>query len=301
LAAFHQWIQAFDEPFGDPAALPTMILAKLTRQHVTVVLTGEGADEVFSGYGNYRKRVSEERISAVLGGRHSPLRYLVRHLPARLRKDRLLKAIAEPLSRRYITIPSVFDSTLLPGLFSERFLAAQQTSMEDYAERFFGECNSRHYIDKLMYVDTRLWLPDDLLTKVDRATMAYSLEARVPYLDHRLFEFCARLDPGLKQRGRTSKYLLKELAEEYLPADIVHRRKQGFMPPLAEWLVGQLKDETLAALSPQGLGKRGLFRVGALQEILDQHYDGRRSHRGRLWALLMLEKWFQRYAPEFSL
>src|SRR6267378_1580559 len=200
LSAFHHWVEAFDEPFGDPAALPTMFLAKLTRQHVTVVLTGEGADEVFSGYTNYRKRVREERISALLGARYSPLRYLVGLLPARARKDRLLKAIGEPLARRYITIPRVFDSALRPELFSERFLAAQQTSMADYAERFFKECNSPEYIDKLMYVDARLWLPDDLLTKVDRATMAYSLEARVPYLDHRFFEFCARLDPHLKQR-----------------------------------------------------------------------------------------------------
>jgi asparagine synthase (glutamine-hydrolysing) len=301
LSAFHQWVNAFDEPFGDPAALPTMLLAKLARQQVTVVLTGEGADEVFSGYDNYRKRVREERISAVLGARYSPLRYLVRLFPERVRKDRLLKAIGEPLSRRYVTIPSVFDSTLFPGLLSDRFLAAQRTRMADYAERFFADCNSSHYIDKLMYVDTRLWLPDDLLTKVDRATMAYSLEARVPYLDHRLFEFCARLDPNLKQRGRTGKYLLRKVAEEYLPSEIVHRGKQGFMPPLAEWLAGVLKQETLSALSPQGLGKRGLFRTGALQKLLHQHYGGHRNHGGRLWALLMLEKWFQRYTPDFSL
>jgi asparagine synthase (glutamine-hydrolysing) len=301
LAAFHHWVEAFDEPFADPAALPTMFLAKLTREHVTVALTGEGADEVFSGYGNYRKRVSEERISAVLGARYSPLRHLLRALPARARKDRLLKAIAEPLSRRYVTIPMVFDTALQPELFSERFLAAQQTSMADYAERFFDECNSPDYIDKLMYIDARLWLPDDLLTKVDRATMAYSLEARVPYLDHRFFEFCARLDPDLKQKGRTGKYLLKKLAEKYLPAEIVHRSKQGFMPPLAEWFTGLLNDETRAALSPRGLGKRGLFRSNALEEIVQQHYSGKRNHAGRLWALLMLEKWFQRYAADFSL
>ena len=301
LSAFHQWVDAFDEPFADPAALPTMLLAQLARRQVTVVLTGEGADEVFSGYDNYRKRVSEERVSGVLGARYSPLRYLVRLLPLRVRKDRLLKAIVEPLSRRYVTIPSVFDSTLFPGLFSDPFLAAQRTHMADCAARFFDECNSSHYIDKLMYVDARLWLPDDLLTKVDRATMAYSLEARVPYLDHRFFEFCARLDPNLKQRGRTGKYLLRKVAEEYLPASIIERPKQGFMPPLAEWLSGVLKQETLAALSTQGLGKRGLFRPGALDKLLGQHYGGHRNHRGRLWALLMLEKWFQRYAPDYSL
>lgn len=298
LSAFEHWVDAFDEPFGDPAALPTMFLAQLARRHVTVALTGEGADEVFSGYGNYRKRVSEERITAVLGARYSPLRHLLRLLPGRVRKDRLLKAIGEPLARRYITIPQVFDSALQPQLFSPRFLAAQQTGMADYAERFFDECNSAHYIDKLMYVDARLWLPDDLLTKVDRATMAYSLEARVPYLDHRFFEFAARLHPNLKQHGQTGKYLLKKLAGKLLPPQIVHRPKQGFVPPLAEWFSGLLKDEMRAALS--SLHERGLFREGTLSRLAQQHYAGRRTDAGRLWALLMLEKWFQRYEPEFS-
>jgi asparagine synthase (glutamine-hydrolysing) len=301
LSAFHGCLEAFDEPFADPAVLPTMFLAKLARQHVTVVLTGEGADEVFSGYGNYRKRVNEERISAFLGARYSPLRHLVRWLPARARKDRLLKAIGEPRARRYVTIPQVFDAALQPGLFSDGFLAARQSSMADYAERAYEECNSPYYIDRLMYVDARLWLPDDLLTKVDRATMAYSLEARVPYLDHKLFEFCARLDPALKQRGRTGKYLLKKLAEKLLPPEAVHRPKQVFMPPLAEWFAGLLKDEAQTALSARGVGRRGLLRKSAVSALMEEHYSGRRNHGGRLWALLMLEKWFQRYAPDFSL
>jgi asparagine synthase (glutamine-hydrolysing) len=299
LAGIDSWVEAFDEPFADPAALPTMFLAQLARRHVTVVLTGEGADEVFSGYGNYRKRVSEERISGVLGARLSPLRYVVRALPARLRKDRLLKAIGEPLARRYVTIPMVFDGALRPQLFSERFLAAQRTTMADYAERFFQECNSPDYIDKLMYIDARLWLPDDLLTKVDRATMAHSLEARVPYLDHRFFEFCARLDPALKQHGRTGKYLLKKLALKLLPPEIVQRPKQGFFPPLAEWFAGPLKGETHSAI--RKLDGRGLFREGTLQGLLAEHYGGKRGHAGRLWALLVLERWFQRYVPEFAL
>jgi asparagine synthase (glutamine-hydrolysing) len=299
LGAIESWVEAFDEPFADPAALPTMCLAKLTRKHVTVVLTGEGADEVFSGYGNYRKRVQEERISGPLGARLSPLRYLVKALPARLRKDRLLKAIGEPLARRYVTIPMVFDPALRGELLSPRFRAAQRTQMADYAERFFHECNSAHYIDKLMYIDARLWLPDDLLTKVDRATMAHSLEARVPYLDHRFFEFCARLDPALKQHGGTTKYLLKKLALKLLPPQIVQRPKQGFFPPLTEWFAGPLKTETGAALA--ALEKRGLFRPGALHAVSHEHYSGQRSHAGRLWALLVLEKWFQRYTPGFAL
>ncbi len=267
--------------------------------HVTVALTGEGGDEVFSGYGNYAKRVREERITGVLGGRFSPLRPLVAVLPPRLRKDRVLRAIGERRARRYVTIPQVFDAALQPGLYSDGFLQARTARMADCAERFYEECNSAHYIDKLMYIDARLWLPDDLLTKVDRATMASSLEARVPYLDHRFFEFCARLDPGLKQRGATGKYLLKRLAEKWLPAEIVHRRKQGFVPPLAEWLAGPLRQRAQAAFA--SLARRGLFRPAALSSVIDEHDAGGRRHGNRLWALLVLETWCQRYAPGFAL
>jgi asparagine synthase (glutamine-hydrolysing) len=296
LSAFAEWVEVFDEPFADPAALPTLLLARLTRKHVTVVLTGEGADEVFSGYGNYPKRVREERVTGVLGARYSPLRPLVRALPARLRKDRMIKAIGEPRARRYTTIPQVFDPALRAELYTPGFRAALASRMADYAERFYAECNSSEYLDRIMYVDARLWLPDDLLTKVDRATMASSLEARVPYLDHRFFEFCARLDPKLKQRGRTGKYLLKRLAEKLLPREVVHRAKQGFMPPLAEWFRGALKGEAQAAFSH--LERRGLIQPQALARLIGA---ARPSDAGRLWALLVLERWFERYAPQFAL
>jgi asparagine synthase (glutamine-hydrolysing) len=296
--SFEHWVDVFDEPFADPAALPTLLLSRLTRRHVTVALTGEGADEVFSGYGNYRKRVQEERITGLLGSAYSPLHHLVALLPARVRKDRVLKAIGERKSRRYVTIPHVFDAELAADVYAQDFREAQRSRMADFAERYFHECNSPAYIDRLMYVDARLWLPDDLLTKVDRATMAHSLEARVPYLDHRFFEFCARLDPALKQRGGTGKYILKKLAAKYLPETTVHRAKQGFVPPLAEWYGGLLSKHVDRALSPAGLGRRGLFRPEALERL-------RRAPRpndvGRVWALLVLEKWFGRYAPDFAL
>jgi asparagine synthase (glutamine-hydrolysing) len=174
-------------------------------------------------------------------------------------------------------------------------------TISQYAARLFNECNSSEYMDRIMYVDTRLWLPDDLLVKVDRATMANSLEARVPYLDHHFVQTCARLRPDLKQHGSVTKFILKKIAERYLPHDIVHRRKQGFVMPLSEWLGGELQADVRAALSSQRLGRRNLFAPEALQRLLDQHYQGRRNHSGRLWALLVLERWFNRYAPDFVL
>ena len=301
LGAFESWVDVFDEPFGDQAALPTMLLSKLTRQHVTVALTGEGADELFAGYGNYAKRVKEERITSLLGHEYSPLRALVPHLPALWQKDRIVKAMGMPLAHRYATIPNLFDRATHPALFSDAFLAQQKTHIADYAAAFFTQCNSSSYLEKIMNVDMRLWLPDDLLTKVDRATMAFSLEARVPYLDHKFVEFVAQLNPAYKQNGKTTKYLLKKLAEKYLPHDIIYRPKQGFVMPLTQWLDGALKPRMEHALSAGGLGKRGLFRDGALQRVLREHRTGRSNHAGRLWALTVLELWFAKYAPEFEL
>ena len=301
LSAFDSWVDVFDEPFGDQAALPTMLLSKLTRQEVTVVLTGEGADELFSGYSNYRKRVNEERITSILGHPMSPLRALVPHLPALWQKDRIVKAMGVAHSRRYATIPNLFDRSTHPGLLSDAFLAQSTTHIADYAEGLFEQCNSASYLEKIMNVDMRLWLPDDLLTKVDRATMAYSLEARVPYLDHKFVEFVAQLSPDLKQHGKTTKYLLKKLAEKYLPHDIIYRPKQGFVMPLTQWLEGGLKPRMEHALSNDGLEKRGLFRKGALQRVLNEHRHKRSNHAGRLWALTVLELWFSRYAADFSL
>jgi asparagine synthase (glutamine-hydrolysing) len=300
LESFRSWIDVFDEPFGDPAALPTMLLSHHARKGVTVVLTGEGADEIFGGYANYGKRAGEERFTRVLGGRFSPLPGLVRHLPTRVRKERMVKAIGEKPSRRYGTIPNIFDRALLPTISTPGFAAAQRTAIVDYAERYFDECNSPAYIEKIMHVDARLWLVDDLLTKVDRATMSISLEARVPYLDHRFAEFCARLRPEWKVRGPTGKYLLKKVAERYLPKDVIHRGKQGFTLPLTEWIAGPLRDEATRALR-DGLAKRGLLRADYLESLLDRQLNRGRNETGRIWSLLILEKWFERWAPDFKL
>jgi asparagine synthase (glutamine-hydrolysing) len=303
LDAFDRWIDVFDEPFADQAALPTMLLSGFARRSVTVVLTGEGADEVFGGYSNYRKRVREEGLTRWLAHPASPLPALVKALPVALRKDRLMRSLSEPLARRYRTIPTVFDSVLHPGLFTPAFMAATASAPDvgALAAAAYGEANSAHYLDHLLHVDTKLWLPDDLLTKVDRATMTHSLEARVPFLDHRFVEFCARLDPALKIRGSSHKHVLKRVAERYLPREIVHRGKQGFVMPLTEWLGGSLRGELDDHLGATGLARRGVFRAGVLARLLDEHQRGRHNHAGRLWALLILERWFRRYAPNWSM
>lgn len=301
LGTLERWVDVFDEPFGDQAALPTLLLAEFARKDVTVALTGEGADEVFGGYASYGNRVREERITGVLGARWSPWRSLYRMLPVVARKNRILKAGARPLAERYATIGNIYDEALRPGLYSAAFGDAVSERIAQYAARHFEECNSGAYHDRLLHVDSRLWLPDDLLTKVDRATMAHSLEARVPYLDHVFYEACARLDPGLKLRNGTRKYVLKRVAERYLPKDIVHREKQGFMMPLKSWLSQELRAWVEHSLGAAGLLKRNLFRSEALAKLTREHYDGRKNHSLRLWVLLVLELWFARYEPDFRL
>ncbi|MGB7979067.1 MAG: asparagine synthase (glutamine-hydrolyzing) [Chlamydiales bacterium] len=273
-------IGAFDEPFGDQAALPTLLLSEMTARHVKVVLSGEGADEIFAGYSNYAKRLQEAPISAKWGRFYAPFH---RFMPEKLRKNRLVKAMSRPLSRRYTTIPNLFDSETHRSLLSPALIGP---GLEALAELHYFACDSDEYLDQMLHIDQNLWLPDDLLTKVDRATMSHSLEARVPYLDHRLAEFAARLPARFKM----GKYLLKKLAGKgLLPAEIVQRPKWGFVIPLKEWMAGELKPLLDDAL--RSLEKRRIFRPGAI--------FGRRHHATRLFSLLTLEWWFRKYAPDW--
>ncbi len=293
-------IDAFDEPFADQAALPTLLLSQLSRRHVTVVLSGEGADELFAGYSNYGKRLKEAPQCAKLGSKFSPLPWIYPYLPVQLRKNRLIKAAARPLSRRYTTIPNLFDRETHSSILSKAFLAQQSYGLEYLAESYYNLCDSSDYLDRMLHIDMKLWLADDLLTKMDRASMAYSLEARVPYLDHRLVEFAARLPSHMKWRGTTSKYLLKQLAEKkgYLPREIIHRSKQGFVLPLREWLAGDLKPLLDDACST--LKDRNLFRPGFIERLRKEEANRTRLHATRLWSLLILELWFRRYSPQFT-
>lgn len=298
LKALDYWVDAFDEPFGDQAALPTLLLSQLTRQHVKVVLTGEGADEVFAGYSNYAKRLKEARYSRWLGSAFSPLRHLYPLFPAQLRKNRLFKTFGRPLSRRYTTIPNLFDRELHPSLFSRSFLSSQKTHLEHLAESHFCNCNSPDYLDKMLHIDCNLWLADDLLTKVDRSTMAFSIEARVPYLDHRLVEFAAQLPTHFKLKQNTGKYLLKRLASKgYLPPEITDRPKWGFVLPLRQWMAKELQPKLNDALP--SLEKRNIFRPNVIARLRQEESDHRRLHATRLWSLLALELWFRKYAPDY--
>lgn len=283
---------ALDEPFADQASLPTLILSKATRNHVKVVLTGEGADEIFGGYSNYGKRLKDDPICNMLYG--SPLPYLYPFMPAKLRKSRLCMASARPISRRYSGVPNLFSRETYKSVFARSFLDLQADTLEKRAEKYFFECDSEEYLDKMLHIDTRLWLADDLLTKVDRATMAYSIEARVPYLDHRLVEFACRLPIQLKMQGMNGKIILKKIAEKHLPAEIVHRPKWGFVMPLGDWLAKELKPLVNDALS--SLETRNIFKVSSIMQLRDRP---KKSDAMRIYSLLVLELWFRKHASNY--
>jgi asparagine synthase (glutamine-hydrolysing) len=296
------FVDVFDEPFGDQAALPTMLLSRATRQHVTVVLTGEGADEVFGGYPSYIRRLRLTRMCRVLGRRGSPIPPLIRLLPASLRARKLaFRMLARPAAEQYTSQSGKFHEEQQRALYSPAFYAARRDTMRAYGARYWAECDGTEPLDRILHVDTRLWLPDNLLTKVDRASMASALEARVPYLDHRLVEFAARLRPEMKIRQGQTKYLLKRVAERYLPSDVVHRPKRGFVMPLGEWLNTEWNDVVRGSLSDDGLLRRGLLQPSSVTRLIAEHQHGRANHEFRLWTLIALELWLARHAPDFRL
>lgn len=282
----------FDEPFADQASLPTLLLSRFARKHVKVVLTGEGADEIFAGYSNYAKRLKDAALCSRLHA--TPLPYLYPLLPKKLRKSRICMASARPLSRRYTTIPKLFCRETYSSVFTSSFLSAQVNSLEHFAEAHFYECDSEEYLDKMLHIDTRLWLSDDLLTKVDRATMAHSLEARVPYLDHRLVEFAVRLPTKFKMQRDNGKLLLKRFAAKLLPEEIVHRPKWGFVMPLGSWLSRELKPVVDDALS--SLLSRNIFKKQAILQLRDNQ---KKSDAMRVYSLLSLELWFRKNASSY--
>jgi len=287
----------FDEPFGDQAALPTLLLSHFARQQVKVVLTGEGADEVFAGYSNYAKKMREASLCDRL--HRTPLPVIYPFLPAKLRKSRLCKGASRPLKRRYTTVPNLFDCEIHSALLSRDFHAVQKTRLEHVAEAHYLDCDGDDYLDKMLHIDTKLWLADDLLTKVDRATMTHSLEARVPYLDHRLVEWTCRLPTEFKLRGGQGKYLLKKLAEKtgLLPPEIARRPKWGFVIPLDAWMRQGMKPMLDDTLSEGGLLRRNIFRPRYIRNLRDPKTLA--SHATRLFALMNLELWFRKYAPDY--
>lgn len=288
-----------DEPFADASALPTFLLARLARQHVTVVLTGDGGDESFAGYDSYRAERwlrKYERVprtlrsvfeAALAHGREGSGRTaMIRRAKRFVEKGRM------PFGRREWRL--MFADDLKRRIYRPEFSAAiGDRDTLSAREEAFAAWRGLDPITQLQLWDFTVYLPDDLMVKTDRSAMAFALEPRCPLLDHVLIERCARLPANLKVRGGTTKYLLKRAAEDLLPASIVHRPKQGFGVPVSHWLRGELRGFSRDVLLSADSRTRGWFEPKAVAALLGAHESRRVDHGHRLWALLTLELWLR--------
>jgi asparagine synthase (glutamine-hydrolysing) len=304
----------FDEPFADSSALPTWHVSRMTREHVTVALTGDAGDELFGGYDRYRAVALAEFVAKLPGGVGRWLGGPVaRSVPAssraktRLRSaKRWLEALALAPEARYLRWMTSFDEETRAGLYADDFLDAlasaasvepEEADPAGVLHRALGVAPGRDPVTRAMIADLLTYLPGDLLVKVDLASMAHGLECRGPFLDHRVVELALAMPPDRKlrlRRGR-SKVILKRAFADLLPPPIRTRPKMGFGVPIDRWFRGELKDELRSVLlDPVSLG-RGLFRPEAVEAMVAEHLDGRRDHAYRLWALMMLELWFRHH------
>ena len=297
-------VEHYGEPYADSSAIPTYYVARETRKHVTVALNGDGGDESFAGYERYAAmRLAERyhRIPALL--RESVVRQAVGLIPSsatsrsRVRDvQRFLGAASLPKVERYLRWVSVFDASAKQDLYSENFWHQTQNShAADVLGPWFAQANGSGIVDAALLTDMMTYLPNDLLVKVDIATMAVSLEARSPFLDHKVIEFAASLPEKYKLRGLTSKYLLKKVLKKLLPQENLDRRKMGFGIPIGHWFRGDLQSFLRETILSEKALKRGLFKPDAVKQLVELHVRSERDHSHQLWTLLMLELWFQRF------
>jgi asparagine synthase (glutamine-hydrolysing) len=289
----------FDEPFSDSSALPTYMVSKMARDFVTVVLSGDGGDELFAGYTRYvidRERSGLEKLPA--GFRRNVLEPVSRALPHGARGKNYLYNASLDATDRYIDSVSQFNRPRRNYLYSSDFRGKLNGTFgvgETLFQKLAASVSGGSQINRLLYLDSKTYLPGDILTKVDRMSMAASLEARVPLLDHELIEFVVGLPAELKLKGLETKYIFKKAMEGIVPHEILHREKQGFGVPIGEWINAQLKDRIYSDLTDRKTVERGYFDTKYIDTLLEEHRRGRRDHSHAVWVLWMLELWHRRF------
>ena len=300
-------VDHYGEPYADSSAVPTYYVARETRKHVTVALNGDGGDESFAGYERYIAMGLTEKYRKIPSFlRESLIRQAVNMIPtdptdatkkSKIKSaQRLLAVVDRPKARRYMHWVSTFNDELKEPLYTDSFRQQTQgANATGLLETWFKRANGIGVVDTMLLTDQMTYLPNDLLVKVDIATMAVSLEARSPFLDHHVIEFAASLPQHLKLRRLTGKYLLKKVLRKLLPSENLTRRKMGFGVPIGHWFRGKMQPFLREViLSEKALG-RGLFRPEAVKQLVDLHARAERDYSHQLWTLLMLELWFNRF------
>lgn len=304
VAVLPELIWAYGEPYADSSALPTYYVARETRRYVTVALNGDGGDEAFAGYERYVAARLDTRYTRIPRWlREGIVAPLARRLPESTRRrdylryfKRLALAAEASPERRYARWMTLMDNAAKERLYTPDF-RAQIAGIDSLSilEQAFAAADSADDIERAQFADIQVYLPEDLLVKVDIAAMRHALEGRSPFLDHELAEFAARLPAHYKLRGRTTKYILKRALRDYLPASILRRPKQGFALPVGHWFRHELRQAAYAVLLDPRTLRRGILDGGAVRALLDEHVSGQANHGGRIWELLFLELWFRTY------
>lgn len=303
-----------DEPMADASIVPTFFLSKMTKRHVTVALAGEGGDELFGGYPTYQAHQYANIWRAV----PKPLRRgliepMLKSLPVSLNNlsfdykvKRFIQSVDEPLIRRHLRWMGAFPTSVHNQLLSREILAELNGSAAEFEEDLFhapgmeriimpSNGSTTDLVETATRLDLSTYLPDDLLVKSDRASMAASLEVRLPFLAYPLVEFALSLPSSLKVSGLTTKYLLRRTVAPYLPQDILKRPKKGFGIPVAKWIKAEFRPIVDELLSEEFLGQQGIFNSGYVRDLLRQHDEGRADRRKELWTLLMFQWWWRKF------
>jgi asparagine synthase (glutamine-hydrolysing) len=294
-----------EEPFGDSSMLPTYYVCRMARQQVTVALSGDGGDELFAGYDRYLTAMERRKFDTLPRWLGPIYRERIHGLiPAGTFGKNLAWNASLNERDRYLDALSFFPALHRERhLFTADFLKSAETLPDPMLEwqRLYDDAPAKDRLSRLLYLDTKTYLNGDILTKVDRMSMATSLEVRVPMLDHEFLEWVTSLPVEWKFRGGTRKHILKKLAERVgIPSEVIHRRKQGFQLPLVEWMRDELKARFWNVLLEPRTLQRGYFKPNAVKALIDEHVQGRRNRSGLLWRMLVLEMWHRNFLESKS-
>ena len=295
-------VDIYDEPYADSSAMPTYRVCELARKRVTVALSGDGGDENLAGYRRYRWHMYEQKMRSILPlSLRRPLFGTLGRLypkadwaPKVFRAKSTFEALARDDVEGYFHSVSILGDSIRAKLFSSDFHRELQGHRAVDVFREHARNAPEHPLSRVQYLDMKTYLVGDILTKVDRASMAHGLEVRVPILDHKLVEWMAGLPPALKLRGKEGKYLFKKSLESRLPKEILYRPKMGFAVPLAGWFRGPLRERVRKSLLGPTMLESGIFDGNFLRQIVDQHQSGRRNFSDPIWTLLMFEAFLRK-------
>jgi asparagine synthase (glutamine-hydrolysing) len=291
IAVLPEMARHFGEPYGDSSSLPMWYLSKLARQHVTVALNGDGGDEIFGGYPWYKTGLRLGRMAGALPGwMVAAIAGTPEGMSSRLR--RLGWRLQLPAGERFASLRRFLDPKTKQQLYSKALLAACGAVAERYLVEPYDVAGGND-LARMQYTDIVTYLPEDLLVKVDRMTMAHALEGRSPLLDHELLEFCARIPSAMKIGSNGTKMIFREAMRDLFPPGFLDRPKMGFSIPVADWLRRALREECYRRVCRGALIDQGWFDVRAVRRMLDDHDKGSRDWSAQIWNLLMLAEWVE--------